>query len=118
MAQYSKSLQTKVDLLLSAMEPCVPVPMEPTLLADLVEKAKDYALMHGEQSNLVSWARRIIERSITRLNLSRNLHAAEGCVRSGCAALRAVPPLAVALPGDRVPESLEITGKNLRTTEI
>ena len=30
------------------MEPVVPVPMEPELLNDLVEKAKDYALMHGE----------------------------------------------------------------------
>ena len=35
------------------MDPCVPVPMEPDLLADLVEKAKDYALMHGEQSHLL-----------------------------------------------------------------
>ena len=33
------------------MEPCVPVPMEPKMLEDLSEKAKDYALMHGEQSN-------------------------------------------------------------------
>jgi len=29
------------------MEPCVPVPMDPTMLEDLSEKAKDYALMHG-----------------------------------------------------------------------
>ena len=32
----------------AAMDPVVPVPMEPELLNDLVEKAKDYALMHGE----------------------------------------------------------------------
>ena len=32
---------------LVGMPPCVPLPLDQTLLDDLVEKAKDYALMHG-----------------------------------------------------------------------
>jgi hypothetical protein len=30
------------------MDPCIPIPVDPVVLGDLVEKAKDYALMHGE----------------------------------------------------------------------
>ena len=29
------------------MEPCVPIPLENSKLMDLVDKAKDYCLMHG-----------------------------------------------------------------------
>ena len=29
------------------LEPCIPLDMEKEKLTDLVEKAKDYALMHG-----------------------------------------------------------------------
>ena len=32
----------------TALSPCVPLDMEPEVLADLIEKAKDYALMHGK----------------------------------------------------------------------
>ena len=32
---------------LVGMPPCVPLPLDQALLDDLVEKAKDYALMHG-----------------------------------------------------------------------
>ena len=31
-----------------SLEPCIPLEMEPEVLEDLVDKAKDYALMHGE----------------------------------------------------------------------
>ena len=29
------------------MDPCVPLPLDKKRLTDLVEKAKDYCLMHG-----------------------------------------------------------------------
>ena len=31
------------------MDPCIPLPIPDEQLEDLVEKAKDYALMHGKQ---------------------------------------------------------------------
>ena len=34
------------------MDPCIPLPIPDEQLEDLVEKAKDYALMHGK---LLSW---------------------------------------------------------------
>lgn len=34
------------------MDPCVPLPIEPKLLQEVTEKAKDYALMHGEFTQL------------------------------------------------------------------
>ena len=34
------------------MSPCVALPMDPDTLHDVVEKAKDYALMHGEIKEL------------------------------------------------------------------
>ena len=95
------------------MDPVVPVPMEPELLNDLVEKAKDYALMHGEFQCMGTGINKIIPSyKFIDLSLSsRNLHAAEGRVRSGCAALCAVPASAFALPRHRVSKSFETTGK-------
>lgn len=29
------------------MDPCVKIPLEPEILTDIVEKAKDFCLMHG-----------------------------------------------------------------------
>ena len=31
------------------MEPCIPLPLNEKTLNDLVEKAKDYCLMHGKK---------------------------------------------------------------------
>jgi hypothetical protein len=31
------------------MEPCLPIPFDPEILVDIVEKSKDFCLMHGEQ---------------------------------------------------------------------
>ena len=31
-----------------SLEPTIPLDLDPDVLADLVEKAKDYALMHGK----------------------------------------------------------------------
>ena len=97
------------------MEPVVPVPMEPELLNDLVEKAKDYALMHGETAiifqrigDLKNLAKIGIQE--TCLFSSRNLYAAEGRVRSGCAALCPVPSPPFALPRYGVSKSFEATG--------
>ena len=30
------------------MEPCIDIPLDEEVLKDIVEKAKDYCLMHGE----------------------------------------------------------------------
>ena len=38
------------------MDPCVPLPLDQKRLTDLVEKAKDYCLMHGERWNK-NWAK-------------------------------------------------------------
>ena len=76
------------------------------MLADLVDKAKDYALMHGE--------RQVFAKQVTfedgLLNDFRHLHAAKGCVRSGRLALCTVSPPAVAVPGERVREGPEASG--------
>ena len=34
------------------MDPCVPLPLAQDKLEDLVDKAKDYCLMHGNQSKI------------------------------------------------------------------
>lgn len=31
------------------MEPCIPLPLKPDVLKDLVQKAKDWALMNGNE---------------------------------------------------------------------
>ena len=30
------------------MDPCIQIPLEPAILHDIVEKAKDFCLMHGK----------------------------------------------------------------------
>ena len=38
----------KIGEQLMIMDPCIPLPIPDDQLDDLVEKAKDFALMHGE----------------------------------------------------------------------
>ena len=38
------------------MEPCIDIPIDEEVLQDLVEKAKDYCLMHGEYRT--QWAKK------------------------------------------------------------
>ena len=38
------------------MEPCVPIPLSQDKLTDLVEKGKDFCLMHGETLSVVVWS--------------------------------------------------------------
>ena len=33
------------------MDPCIPIPLDEKTLEDIVEKAKDYCLMHGKCKN-------------------------------------------------------------------
>lgn len=40
-----QTMSTKIPC--ATMDPCVPIPLDEKTLLDLVEKAKDYSLMHG-----------------------------------------------------------------------
>ena len=37
---------------MDSLETCVKIPLEPEILTDVVEKAKDFCLMHGKFSSL------------------------------------------------------------------
>ena len=83
-SSVSSSITTPVVLLCSEeflkssnMDPCVPIPMDNDKLMELVDKAKDYCLMHGECWH---WS--------SSLNIvSRHLHETEGQVWQRCASL-------------------------------
>ena len=40
---------------MDSLETCVKIPLEPEILTDVVEKAKDFCLMHGKFSSYISY---------------------------------------------------------------
>ena len=40
---------------MDSLETCVKIPLEPEILTDVVEKAKDFCLMHGKFSSYTSY---------------------------------------------------------------
>lgn len=49
------------------MEPCVPLPLEPEELKDLVDKAKDWAVMHGHLQTLLMQIANLFDRDRIKL---------------------------------------------------
>ena len=60
---HDSSTPSPVQLLWN-MEPCLPIPIPQEKLDDLVEKAKDYCLMHGGKYLRLKWENLIISPGI------------------------------------------------------
>ena len=60
------------------MDPCVPLPLAQDKLEDLVDKAKDYCLMHGNVSKKIRCNKCIL--LIGYFLPSRHLHETQGPV--------------------------------------
>ena len=46
---------------MDSLETCVKIPLEPEILTDVVEKAKDFCLMHGKFSSYISFFSKLLE---------------------------------------------------------
>ena len=52
-SNFHKEFGKKAKTMASYMEPCVSLPIEKKVLDELVDKAKDWAVMHGKLTNYI-----------------------------------------------------------------